>query len=96
VLLLLHFGQGELQVINILLQLRTLILQLPLLGSQLSIDLLLILQPLGRLFEFGLLLDLALDEPLTPFLSIVQTLSFLVSEQEKISATKLPVSKYTL
>jgi hypothetical protein len=83
VLLLLHFGQGELQVINVLLQLRALILQLPLLGSQLSIDLLLILQPLGRLFEFGLQLDLALDEPLTPFLSIVQTLSFLVSEQEK-------------
>jgi hypothetical protein len=83
VLLLLHFGQGELQVINVLLQLRALIFQLPLLGSQLSIDLLLILQPLGRLFEFGLQLDLALDEPLTPFLSIVQTLSFLVSEQEK-------------
>lgn len=81
-LLLLHFGQGELQVINVLLQLRALILQLPLLGSQLSIDLLLILQPLGRLFELGLLLDLALDEPLAPFLSIVQTLSFLVSEQE--------------
>lgn len=73
-LLLLHFGQGELQVINVLLQLRALILQLPLLGSQLSIHLLLVLQPLGRLFEFGLQLDLALDEPLTPFLSIVQIL----------------------
>ncbi|OON92137.1 MAG: hypothetical protein ATN34_00185 [Epulopiscium sp. Nele67-Bin002] len=41
--LLLHFSQGELQVINVFLQLRAFILQLPLLGSQLSIDLLFIL-----------------------------------------------------
>ena len=75
--LLLHFSQGEFQIINVLLQLRALILQFPLLGRQLSIDFLLILQSLSCLFEFGLKLDLALDEPLTPFLSISQILRFL-------------------
>ena len=76
--LLLHFGQCELQVINVFLQLRALILQFPLLGSQLSIHLLLILQPLGRLFEFGLQLDFALNESLASLLSIRETLSFLM------------------
>ena len=75
--LLLHFSQGELQVINVLLQLRAFILQLPLLGSQLSIDFLLILQSLSCFFEFGLKLDLALNKPFTPFLSIREVLRFL-------------------
>lgn len=61
VFLLLHFGQGNLQVINVLLKLRTFIFELPLLGGQLGSDLLLVLQSLGHLFEFGLQLDLALD-----------------------------------
>ena len=72
-LLLLHFGQGKLQIVDVLLQLRALILQLPLLGCQLSIHLLFILQPLSCLFEFGLQLDLALDQTLTSLLSIIQT-----------------------
>ena len=75
--LLLHFGQGELQVINVLLELRAFILQFPLLGSQLSVYLLLILQSLSCLLDFGLQLDLTLDESLTPLLSIIQILSFL-------------------
>ena len=68
--LLFHFGQGKLQVINILLELRAFILQLSLLGSELSIDFLLIFQSLSYLFEFGLQLDLTLDKTLTSLLSI--------------------------
>ena len=68
--LLLHFGQGKLQVINVLLELRAFILQLSLLASELSIDFLFILQSLSCLFQFGLQLDLALDKPLTSLLSI--------------------------
>ena len=68
--LLLHFGQGKLQVINILLELRAFILQLSFLGSELSIDFLFIFQSLSCLFEFGLQLDLALDKTLTSLLSI--------------------------
>lgn len=73
-LLLLHFGQGKLQVINILLELRAFILQLSLLGSELSIDFLFILQSLSCLFDFGLQLNLVLDESLTSLLSICQIL----------------------
>lgn len=68
--LLLHFGQGKLQVINILLELRTFILQLSLLASELSIDFLFIFQSLSCLFEFGLQLNLTLDESFTSLLSI--------------------------
>ncbi len=68
--LLLHFGQGKLQVINILLELRAFILQLSLLGSEFSIDFLFILQSLSCLLEFGLQLNLALDKSLTSLLSI--------------------------
>ena len=74
VFLLLHFGQGELQVINVLLELRAFILQLSLLGSKLSIDLLFILQPLSCLLEFGLQLNLTLDKTLASLLSIGQIL----------------------
>lgn len=59
--LLLHFGQGKLQVINILLELRAFVLQLSFLGSELSIDFLFVLQSFCRLLEFGLQLYLALD-----------------------------------
>ena len=69
-----HFGQGKLQVINILLELRAFILQLSLLGSELSIDFLFILQSLGCLFEFGLELNLTLDKSLTSLFSIIQIL----------------------
>ena len=83
-LLLLHFGQGQLQVVDVLLELRAFVFQLPLLGRQLSVDLLLVLQSLGRLFEFGLQLDLAFDETLTSLLSIVQRLvSLVVNDGEK-------------
>ena len=75
--LLLHFGQGKLKVINVLLELRAFIFQFPLLGSQLSIDFLLILKPLSYLFDFGLQLDLTLDKSFTPLFSIIQILSFL-------------------
>lgn len=75
--LLFHFGQGQLQVVNVFLQLRALILQLPLLCSQLSIDFLLILQSLSRLFGFGLKLDFCFNEPLTPLLCISKVFTFL-------------------
>ena len=75
--LLLHFDQGKLQIINVLLKLRAFIFKFPLLGSQLSIYLLLILQSLSCLFKFGLQLNLTLDESFTPFFSIIQILSFL-------------------
>ena len=68
--LLLHFSQGKLQVINVLLELRALVLQFPLLGSELSIDFLLILQSLSCLFEFSFKLNFALDQTLTSLLSI--------------------------
>lgn len=68
--LLLHFGQGKLQVINILLELRAFILQLSLLCSELSIDFLFILQSFSCLLEFCFQLNLALDKSLTSFLSI--------------------------
>ncbi len=70
--LLFHFGQCELQVIDVFLQLRALVLQLPLLCSQLCIYFLLILQSLRRLFDFGFKLDFCLNEPLTPFLCITE------------------------
>ena len=84
VFLLLHFSQGELQVINVLLELRAFILQLPLLGGQFSIDLLLVLQSLGRLFELGLQLDLTFNKTFTSLLSVIQSLvSLVVSEKDK-------------
>ncbi|TRY83614.1 hypothetical protein DNTS_022097, partial [Danionella cerebrum] len=61
---------GELQIINVFLQLRALILQFPLLSCELSIDFFLILQSLSCLFELSLELDFALDQTLTPLLSI--------------------------
>ena len=78
VFLLLHFSQGELQVIDVLLELRAFIFQLPLLGSQLSIHFLLILQSLSSLFELGLQLDLTFNKTLASLLCIVQCLITLV------------------
>jgi len=83
-LLLLHFGQGELQVINIFLQLRAFVLQFPLLGRQFSIDFLLILQSLACLFEFGLELDLAFNETFTSLLSIREVFRFLFIEMDRV------------
>ena len=68
--LFLHFSQGKLQVINILLELRAFVLQLSLFGSEFSIDFFFIFQSLSCLFEFGLQLNFALDESLTSFFSI--------------------------
>ena len=78
VLFFFHFGQGQLQVIDVLLELRAFVFQLPLLGGQLSVDLLLVLQPLGRLFELGLQLDLTFNKTLASLLGIVQSLVSLV------------------
>ena len=83
--LLLHFGQSQLQIVNVFLELRTFILQLPLLGSQLSIDFLFILQSLGCLFEFGLKLNLTLDKSLTPLFSIIETLRSLEIRDKRIN-----------
>ena len=84
VFLLLHFGQGELQVIDVLLELRAFVLQLPLLGGQFSVDLLLVLKSLACLFELCLQLDLTFDKTLTSLLSIVQSLvSLVVNEKDK-------------
>ena len=78
VFLLLHFGQGQLQVIDILLELRAFIFQLPLLGGQLSVHFLLVLQSLGGLFDLCLQLDLTFNKTLTSLLSIIQSLITLV------------------
>lgn len=51
---LLHFGQGELQVIYVFLQLGALVFQLPLLGSELSVQVLLFFQSFAEFFGFGL------------------------------------------
>ena len=84
VFLLLHFGQGELQVIDVLLELRAFVLQLPLLGSEFCIDLLLILQSLRRLFELCLQLDLTFNKTFTSLLSIIQSLvPLVVNEKDK-------------
>lgn len=82
--LLLHFGQGELQVVNVFLQFRAFVLQFPLLGSQFSIDFLLILQSLACLFEFGLELDLAFNETFTSLLSIREVFRFLFIEMDLV------------
>ena len=83
VLFFLHFGQGELQVIDVLLELRAFVLQLPLLGGQLSVDLLLILQSLCGLFELCLQLDLTFNKTLASLLSIIQSLvSLVVNEKD--------------
>lgn len=68
--LLLYFGQGKLQVIDVFLELRAFILQLSLLASELGVDFFFILQSLSYLFEFCLQLNLALDKSLTSLLSI--------------------------
>ena len=83
-LLLLHFGQGQLQVVDVLLELRAFVFQLPLLGGQLRVDLLLVLQSFGCLFELGLQLDLAFDETLASLLCIVQSLVSLVVKRNEI------------
>ena len=78
VFLLLHFGQGQLQVIDVLLELRAFIFQLPLLGGQLSVHFLLVLQSLCRLLDLCLQLDLTFNKTLASLLCIVQCLITLV------------------
>jgi len=75
--LFLHFGQSELKIINVLLELRAFILQLSFLCNQLCIHLLFILQSLSQLLDFGLKLDLALDQTLTSLLSIYKIILLL-------------------
>ena len=77
VLLLLNLGQGQLKVIYVFLQFRTFVLQFPLLGRQLSIDLFLILGSLSHLLDLSLQLDFGFDQLVTSFLCISQALSFL-------------------
>ncbi len=83
--LFLHFCQGELQVIDVFLQLGAFILQFPLLGSQFGIDFLFILQSLVCLFEFALELDLAFDEPFTSLLSIREVFRFLFIDMDIVN-----------
>ena len=93
--LLLHFCQGELQVIDVFLQLGAFILQFPLLGSQFSIDFLLILQSLVCLFEFALELDLAFDEPFTSLLSIREVFRFLFIDMDVVNDLCLEMHNIT-
>ncbi len=83
VFLFLHFGQSELKIINVLLQLRTFILKLSFLGSQLSIHFFFILQSLSQLFGFSLKLDLAFDQTLTSLLSIYKIVLLLLERKNK-------------
>lgn len=78
---LLHFGQGELQVIYVFLQLGALVFQLPLLGSELSIHILFFFQSFGEFFGFGLQQNLVFNQPLASFLCICQTLAFLFNKK---------------
>jgi len=75
--LFLHFGQSELKIINVLFELRAFILQFSFLCNQLCIHLLFILQSLSQLLDFGLKLDLALDQTLTSLLSIYKIILLL-------------------
>lgn len=77
--LLLHLGQGDLQVVDILLQLCTLILQLAFIGSQAGVHLLLIFQSLHQLFDLGLQLQLGLDQQVTAVFCIRQVVLLLRS-----------------
>lgn len=78
---LLHFGQGELQVIYVFLQLGALVFQLPLLGSELSIQVLLFFQSFAEFFGFGLQQNLVFDQSLASFLCVCQTLTFLFNKK---------------
>lgn len=65
-----HFSQSDLQIVNVFLQLGTLVLQLALLGDHIGAHLLLVLQSLHDLFYFGLQLDFSFDEKVTAVLCI--------------------------
>ena len=81
--LLLHFGQGDLQIVDVLLKLGAFVFKLPLLGGQLSGHFLLVLQPLGHLFEFGFELDFALDQAFTSLLCIAKIFRVLKKKTKK-------------
>ncbi|KAL0596842.1 hypothetical protein AAY473_032169 [Plecturocebus cupreus] len=76
-LFLFNFGQRQLQVINVPLERGAFIFQIPLLGNQFRIHLLLLFQSLGQLLDFCFQLDLAFNESFTPFLSVHQIFCFL-------------------
>lgn len=76
--LLLHFGQGDLQVVDVLLELGALVLQLALLGEHVGVHLLLVLQPLHQFLHFGLQLDLGLDEQVAAVLCVGQIVLLLL------------------
>lgn len=76
-LLLFQFSQSDLQIVYILLQLSTLILQLALLSEHIRAHLFLVLQPFQEFLDFGLQLDLSLDEQVTAFLSVCQVVLLL-------------------
>lgn len=83
-LLFLHFGQGQLQVVNVSFEGGAFVFQVPLLGNQFRIHLLLLFQPLVQLLHLGLQLNLAFDESLTPLLSIHQVFCFLKKKTKQI------------
>lgn len=76
-LLLLHLGQGDLQVINVLLELRTLIFQLALLGEDAGTDLLLVLQALHQLLHFALQSQLGFDQEVAAVFRVCKVVLFL-------------------
>ena len=88
VFLLLNLGQCQLKVIYVFLQFGTFVLQFPLLGRQLSIDLFLILSSLSHLLDFGLEVDFGFDQLVTPFLCISQAFSFLELEAKSKLGSK--------
>lgn len=85
VFLLFHFSQSGLQVVDVSLQLGALVLQLALLGENIRADLLLVLQPLRDLLQFGVQLDLSFDEQLTAFLGICKIVLLLKKQDYLLS-----------
>lgn len=76
-LLLFHFRQGQLQVVDVPFERQAFIFQGPLLCHQLRVDLFFLFQSLVQLLDFGFQLDLAFDEPLTALLRVDQVFCFL-------------------
>lgn len=85
-LLLLHLGQGDLQVVDVLLELGTLVLQLAFLGEDAGADLLLILQTLRQLLHFALQRQLGFDQEVAAVLRICEVVLFL-----RVNATISPM-----
>lgn len=94
--LFLNFCKSYFKIINIFLELRALIFQFSLLGSQLRIHLFLILNPLCQLFDFGLQLNLGFNQQVASFLSICQSVLLLVrKEEDKWSLPQLSPTLYS-